>query len=93
VSCPPIRPYEPASIDSELDGVTTAYVRAETRIDRARDRITLPYLMRLYRTDFGDREERLEFAARWLAEDDATWLRSRSRVRIDYARFDWTIAR
>jgi Protein of unknown function, DUF547 len=92
VSCPPIVPYDAGSIDAELDRVTAAYVRAETTIDPDRGRVTLPYLIRLYRADFGGRSARLRFAVRYLREDDAAWLRSRGRVRIGYAGFDWTIA-
>jgi hypothetical protein len=92
VSCPPIVPYSAAALDEELERVTTAYLRAETSIDRERGRVTLPYLMRLYRGDFGDRSERLQFAARRLDKDDACWLRSQSRVRLDYGKFDWTLA-
>lgn len=91
VSCPPIVPYSATALDEELERVTTAYLRAETSIDRDRGRVTLPYLMRLYRGDFGDRGERLEFATRHLAEDDASWLRAQRRVRVGYAKFDWTI--
>lgn len=91
VSCPPIVPYSAAALDEELERVTTAYLRAETSIDRDRGRVTLPYLMRLYRGDFGDRGERLQFAVGRLAEDDAIWLRAQRRVRVRHAKFDWTI--
>lgn len=91
VSCPPIVPYSPAALDAELERVTTAYVRAETDIDRDGGRVTLPYLMRLYRGDFGDRGKRLEFAARHLPDNEAAWLRAQRRVRVSYAKFNWTI--
>ena len=92
VSCPPIQRYCADGLGQELARVTTAYMRAETRIDRDRERVTLPYLMRLYRADFGGRREALEFAARHLGADDASWLRSTSGVRVEYGNFDWTLA-
>ena len=91
VSCPPIRDYRAEALDAELERITVAYLSAETRIDRERRRIELPYLIRLYRADFGDRAARLAFAARHLAEHDAAWLRSQGRIRVDYGRFDWTL--
>jgi Protein of unknown function, DUF547 len=92
VSCPPVQPYSADGLDEELERVTTTYVRAETVVDRATERVTLPYLMRLYRADFGDRAAALEFAARYLDEYDARWLRGPATPRVAFAKFDWTLA-
>jgi hypothetical protein len=87
VSCPPIRAYGADELDSELEQVTTAYVRAETGVDRDRGTIRLPYLMRLYKADF---DQRLEFAAARLEPEDAGWLRT-ERPAVSFGRFDWTL--
>lgn len=91
VSCPPVRPYHAERLNEELDDATRAYIRAETVIDRDRGRVELPYLMRLYGRDFGSRASRLEFAVRYLADDDAAWARQHDAA-IGYGRFDWTLA-
>ncbi len=92
VSCPPIRRYSAAGLDAELEATTSAYMRAETAIDRDAERITLPYLMRLYSPDFGDRGAALEFAARHLDADDGAWVREGGPKRVRYGKFDWTLA-
>lgn len=87
VSCPPIRAYEAASLDPELEATTTSYIRAETSVDRARGKLELPYLMRLYKADFDDG---IEFAAARLEPDDATWVREQGPA-ASFGRFDWTL--
>ncbi len=92
-SCPPIRPYTSAGCDAELEGVTRAYLRAETSLDRERNRVELPNLLKLYSADFGDKRHALAFTAGYLADDDAAWVAERSeRVKVGFNRFDWTIA-
>jgi len=91
-SCPPIRAYEPESLDEQLDAATRAYLQTETRLETEPRRVTLPRLMRLYAVDFGDRDEQLRFAARYLPQL-ADWLGERTaRVRVAYGRFDWSVA-
>lgn len=86
-SCPPIHPYGAGELDAELERTTASYLRAETELDRERGRVALPYLMRLYRADFGDP---LDFALPRLEPADADWARSR-RPRVSFAGFDWTL--
>jgi hypothetical protein len=91
VSCPPIRAYSARGLDTELEAAAVTYIRAETVLDRERGRVRLPYLMRLYRADFGGARRAGEFAAARLDPDDGAWVRER-RPRISYGRFDWTVA-
>jgi hypothetical protein len=90
-SCPPIRAYRAEGLDTELEAASVSYIRAETVIDRERGRVWLPYLMRLYRSDFGGAGRARDFAAARLDPDDGVWVRER-RPRISYGRFDWTVA-
>jgi hypothetical protein len=91
-SCPPIRAYEPASLDEQLYAATRAYLESETRLEPERRRVTLPRLLRLYAADFGNRDEQLRFAARYLPQL-AGWLGERTaRIRVGYGRFDWSVA-
>jgi uncharacterized protein DUF547 len=91
ISCPPIRTYTAERLDEDLELTTAAYMRAETAIDRERGRIELPYLLRLYRPDFGGRTGAREFAAGYLEAGDDAWVREREPA-ISFRRFDWTFA-
>lgn len=91
-SCPPIRSYSDSQLDEQLELATRAYLQAESRLDEESCRLTLPRLMRLYRSDFGDRAEQLELAARHLPGVEECIGRDGGRLRLGYARFDWTVA-
>jgi hypothetical protein len=92
-SCPPIRDYDPDSLDEQLELATRTYMAAEAAVDPGRQSVQLPRLMRLYRADFGDRDQQLEFAARYLPEL-RDWIDDEAgQVRLGYGRFDWTVAR
>ena len=90
-SCPAPRTYEPARVAGQLEEATRIYLEAECEIDRAGGAVVLPGLMKLYRADFGGSAAQLGFAAAHLP-GEAAWLRENaSRLRVRYARFDWTI--
>jgi hypothetical protein len=88
-SCPPIREYDPESLDAQLDLATRAYLEQETQVDPKRGRVRLPRLMRIYARDFGGREEQLRFAAQHLPRS-ADWL-GQDGWRVAYGRFDWRV--
>lgn len=91
-SCPPIRPFGAAEVDAQLDAATAGYLRTEVELDRDSGSLTLPGLMKLYRRDFGGRQEQLGFVAGYLDDADRAWAeRHLGAVRLRYARFDWTI--
>ena len=91
-SCPPIRPYSGESLDAELEAAARAYVAAESRLDRARGELELPGLVKLYRDDFGAREQLLALAADGLGRDDADWIRAhQDQLTVRFARFDWRL--
>lgn len=90
-SCPPIRDYDPESLDAQLELATHTYLDDETELDPRRGRIRLPRLMRIYAADFGDRDDQVRFAARYVPEL-AEWLGDGSGpIRVVYGRFDWTV--
>lgn len=80
-SCPPVQVYDAARVDEQLEAATRAYLEAETEIDRPRGVVRLPYLMKLYRVDFGDPAA---FAGARLGED-------LSGLRVRYGDYDWTM--
>jgi Protein of unknown function, DUF547 len=89
-SCPPVRVYEPGALDEQLTEATRAYLAAETTVEPDARRVILPRLMRLYRADFGDRDQQLRFLARHLPEVSELLDPRAGRLRIRYGRFDWT---
>jgi Protein of unknown function, DUF547 len=91
-SCPAIRSYEPETLDDQLELSTRTYLEAESAVDPKACRITLPRLMRLYKRDFGTREEQLAFAARHVPAIADCLERDGARPRVAYGRFDWTVA-
>lgn len=81
-SCPPVRAYEGACVGEQLETATRAYLEAETDVDHAGGVVRLPYLVKLYRVDFGDP---VAFAAARLGEDIGG-------LKVRYGSFDWTMA-
>lgn len=92
-SCPPIRAYEPDMLDEQLDSATRSYLAAETQVDAAARKLTLPYLMKLYADDFGGRGAHAGYVARYLP-GIAQQLEDPSGFDggISYGDYDWTIA-
>ena len=94
-SCPPVRSYAPESIDEQLETATAAYLQAETRVERGEEKVWIPYLLKLYKADFGgDRKEALRFVRDRLPGPDGDWLRAQvaaAGVRVRWADYDWTI--
>ena len=93
-SCPPIHSYEAGGVSDQLSLATRSYLESEVSIDRSAGEVTLPYLVRLYAPDFGDRAAALEFVAAHLPENDREWLLSEAgrEARIRFGGYDWTIA-
>jgi hypothetical protein len=91
-SCPPPRVYEAGRVSEQLGQATRGYLEAESEFDREGGALVLPGLIKLYRSDFGSKGEQVDFAAVHLP-DQAAWIRELGgRLRVSYARFDWTIA-
>lgn len=72
LSCPPIRSYEAARLEEQLELATASYLHS-ARLEG--QTVWLPRLLEYYKTDFGDP---LEFARRYRAD-----LPAKARVRFD----------
>lgn len=92
VSCPPIRAYDGAQLDRQLELATRGYLAQHTRIDRARCEVTLSRLISLYASDFGSRVEAVRFTARHLDGEDAQWLgENAERCTVRFGPYDWRL--
>lgn len=86
-SCPPVRVFS-RDVDSELEAASRAYLAAESELDRDRNALSLPGLMRFYLGDFGGRRGAVEFAAAHL--DGGAWISDHADLlKVRFARFDW----
>jgi Protein of unknown function, DUF547 len=93
-SCPPIRAYRAVNLEAQLTLATEAYVRAHTVVDRARRRVWVPALCRLYARDFGpDRAALLRFVAAALpaGEDRDFVMANAPTLRARSSPYDWQL--
>ena len=91
-SCPPVRAYSVEGVDAELEAATLSYMEAESSLDREAGVLTLPGVIKLYRSDFGPDSELVELAARALGGSDAEWIAEHAaELRLRYAKFDWRL--
>ncbi len=88
VSCPPIRAYTAERLDEQLDLATRGYLDGEVVVGEGT--LTLPYLCRLYRRDFGP--VLLAFVAEHVDAERAAWIRAHgARARIRWGAYRWEI--
>jgi hypothetical protein len=90
-SCPPIR-IMGDNPSGTLELAARAYMQAETEVDPQRGNVDLPGLLKLYASDFGDRQAQLQFAARHVPQVDAL-LEDVPKPSVSYAPFDWRVRR
>jgi hypothetical protein len=86
-SCPPIRSYDPARVDEQLDLATESYLASSTAYDPSQNVVTVSRLFRWYRGDFGGADGVRSFLRRFgVIPDDAT-------PRLRYQPYDWGLDR
>ncbi|MES2638501.1 MAG: DUF547 domain-containing protein [Myxococcota bacterium] len=87
-SCPPIRAYTAAGLDAQLALATRSYLDGEVVVGEGT--LTLPYLCKLYRSDFGDL---LAFVATHVDEPRAAWIRAHgATAKVRWGPYQWEIA-
>ena len=79
LSCPPIRSYDPAQLEAQLELAAQSYL-GSARL--AGETVWLPRLLSYYRADFGDP---LEFARRYRSDLPAT-------TPVRFEPYDWNMA-
>jgi len=94
-SSPPLRVFDGGQLDVQFEDAATWYVRRSVRIEAAGALVVVPRLLHWYAADFGGERGVLEFVLTRLEDDAAVDLvdRRRGRVKLQYARFDWTLNR
>lgn len=76
--------------ERELADAQSAYLAAETTIDRDGRRLELPGLLKLYRADFGSEAELVSAAAGAIGGGDGGWISANSaRLEVAFGRVDW----
>jgi hypothetical protein len=105
-SCPPLRKeaYTAEKLEGQLDDQARQFLAdpEKNRFDRARGTVTLSEIFKWFGEDFvsfvplsaydGKTAERgvIGFAARFLAPEDAAWLRS-GKLKLSYTEYDWNL--
>lgn len=64
-SCPPIKFYQTATLENQLDLATQAYLGEEADYDKEEDILVLPKIMSWYRGDFGGKQGIIHFAKKY----------------------------
>lgn len=89
-SCPPIRAWDAAQLDAQLDLAARAFVSAHVELEPAQGVVRLPRIFHWYEEDFGDV---LGWVLGYLDAGRARdWLAAhRRRARVEYRAYDWEL--
>ncbi len=93
-SCAPIRFYEPAKIDEQLERAAKSFINSsEVVILPERNKLLLSQVFQWYRRDFGKRGDLFSFLLKYLAPGDgARYLaENQDRIRVEYLFYDWDL--
>jgi GH15 family glucan-1,4-alpha-glucosidase len=94
VSSPPITVLRPETLEDDLRGATTRFLRERATIDLERKRLVLPTLFKWY-DDFGKTDHDVAvFVAGFAGEDVGRLIRQHPEAfELEYAGYDWRINR
>jgi len=81
-SCPPIRVYDPALLEEQLEMASSSFIESTTQIDQNKRLVEVNRIFLWYRGDFGGRKGILDRIGRQLGDD-------LSGFRIRYLPYDW----
>ncbi|MFC2026035.1 DUF547 domain-containing protein [Chloroflexota bacterium] len=90
-SCPPIRTYNAADINQQLEMASRNFVDTNLTIDYDRLQLTTSEIFHWFQADFGGKVGVLDFLQEHLLQDERqTWLETNLRnVKIQYEPYDW----
>jgi hypothetical protein len=94
-SCPPIRAYSPAKLESQLNLATRSYLASDVQIVPEENALYLSSIFKWFASDFGGRDGIIEFVLSHLSEQAGRlWLsKERGRVSLRYKPYDWKLNR
>jgi hypothetical protein len=89
-SCPPVRAWDGARLDAQLDLATRAFVNEDVEVDVARGVVRLSRIFYWYEADFG---RPLDWVVAYLDPGPARdWLdEHRDAARAEYRAYDWAL--
>ncbi|KNC85174.1 hypothetical protein SARC_02631 [Sphaeroforma arctica JP610] len=102
-SCPPIRIYSEMTLERGLNAATRNFVENNTKIDMAKQEITISQLFQWYKADFGESiADVMAFIETYLPEDEEDELRTQymtlkqkvdrgETVSVGYAQYKWAL--
>ena len=83
LGCPPIRYYDAASINKQLDTATQAFLYSETDLDSTKNEVKISRLFNWYIGDFGGTKGILSFLKKY------TILTEKENPKIIYSPYNW----
>ena len=93
MSCPPIKHYDAAAIDEQLDQAASAFVSGALRIDPSRPGVIMSRIFSWYWRDFGaTKRKQLNFALRYVSDDERRELEEAAAHGIRSEDYDWSFA-
>ena len=93
-SSPALRVFDGGKLDVQLEEATEGYLRRHVRVEDGGALVVLPRQFYWYADDFGGAHSALEFALTRLDDEVVDLVdRRRGRVKIRYAKFDWSLNR
>ena len=93
-SSPAFCVFAGGSLDAQLEGAATRYIRRLAQVAPDGSAVTVPRLLQWYAKDFGDERDVLEFVLNRL--DEASLERAErniSRLKLRFDAYDWTLNR
>lgn len=101
LSCPPINVYSPDQIDRQLDLAARAFINGGgVKIERAVGEVRLSKIFQWYAPDFGaawlasgDRRPLLNFAAKYVTDENDRAYLQHGRPKVRFQRYDWSLNR
>jgi len=92
-SCPPIRAYSPANLDSQLELATQSYLTTDVEVLPEEKAIYLSSIFKWFAADFGGRNGIIEFLLSHLSDGrKLRWLsQKRDQVSLRYKPYNWNL--
>ena len=84
-SCPPIAFYDPASIQTQLDVATRAYLAGEVSYNEAKNKLKLPAIMGWFRRDFKGKKNMLLMVKKYNIVPEER------NPSISFKKYDWNL--